>query len=255
MLKRALLAPLVIFLFAACTTRAQGVCPLNGTSSGKLVCVLPQVYGALGLGTGNGPKDVIFANHSAAFEGDFISNSGLGPINEAVGIQVSQLPIASPSSSITFTYDLSLKTFTPSTEETLGPIIGERARTIGRRKIYVAFSFQYFDFSTVDGQKLSNLVSVLQHTPFPADPADPACPNQTGMKAKYAGDPCFTRDFFQSTTNIDLLVYQYTVYATYGITSKLDVSAAIPFLNVNETVKNSTTNFANAPAPFTVDTP
>ena len=255
MLKRSALGLPILFILVIFDARAQGVCPLNGTASSKLLCVLPQVYGATGLGTGNGPKDVIFANHSAAFEGDFISNSGLGPINEAVGIQASQLPIASPSSGITFTYDPSLKTFTPSTQETLGPILGERATTIGRNRLYFGFSFQYFDFNTVDGQKLSGLVSVLQHTPFPADPSDPACPNQTGMFAKYAGDPCFTRDFFQSTTNIDLTVHQYTIYLTYGLTSKLDFSAAIPFLNVNETVTNSTTIFPNAVAPITADTP
>ena len=255
MLKCALLGPIVLFLFAACTTRAQGVCPLNGNSSGKLVCVLPQVYGPLGLGTGKGSTEPVFANHSAQFEGDFISSSGLGPINEAIGIQLSQLPIASPSSGITFVYDPSLKTFSPSIEESLGPILGERADTIGRHKLYVAFSFQYFDFNTIDGQKLSRLTSVLQHTPFPADPQNPSCPNQMGMTAKYAGDPCFVRDFFQSTTSIDLTVRQYTVYATYGITSRLDVSTAIPVLTVKTTVSNDTTIFTNAFAPVTPDTP
>ena len=255
MVKRLLIGSTLCILFSCGSARAQGICPLNGTSSSKLVCVLPQVYGPLGLGTGNGPNEVVFANHSAQFEGDFISNSGLGPINEAVGIQVSQLPIASPSSGITFTYDPALKTFSPSTEESLGPILGERASTIGRNKLYVAFSFQYFDFNTIDGQKLSHLTSVLQHTPFPADAQNPACPNQMGMTAKYAGDPCFVRDFFQSATNIELTVRQYTVYATYGITSKLEISAAIPFLNVKTTVTNDTTIFTNAFTPVSPDTP
>lgn len=258
MLKRAFLGPVVLVLLAACSASAQGICPLNGTSSTQLVCVLPQVYGPLGLGIGNTPPAPIFANHTAQFESDFISSSGLGPINEAVGIQVSQLPIASPSSGITFVYDPSLKTFAPSTEESLGPILGERAGTIGRHKLYVAFSFQYFDFNTIDGQKLSNLTSVLQHTPTPPDPNNPPCPNQMGMAAKYLGppvDPCFVRDFLQSTTNIDLTVHQYTIYATYGITSKLDVSAAIPFLDVNMRVTSDTRIFPNAVAPVSPDTP
>ena len=258
MLNHAFLAFVVLFLLAAVGASAQGICQ-NGTRSTKLICVIPEVYGPEGLGVGPNPTDVIYApNHSSQFEGDFISNEGLGPINKAIGVQLALLPIASPSSAINFTYDPSLKTFMPSTEESLGPILGERAGTIGRNKLYVAFSFQYFDFNTIDGQNLSNLTSVLQHQPFPSTPGstDPGllpCPNTTGMLPKYTtpapADPCFTRDFFQSTTNVDLTVHQYIIYLTYGITSKLDVSVAIPFLNVSELVTNTTTIFTNSHAP------
>lgn len=256
MSKWLLLGSALCMLFTCSNGRAQGLCPLNGTASNKLICVLPQVYGPLGLGTGTSSNTPVYANHAAQFEGDFISSSGLGPINEAVGIQATLLPIASPSSAIAFVYDPSLKTFTPQAEETLGPIIGERAGTIGRNRLYVAFSFQYFDFDKIDGQTLSGLTSVLQHSPFPADASDPACPNQTAMTGtKYAGDPCFVRDFFQATTNINLSVHQYAIYATYGITPHLDLSVVVPFLNVNMAVSADTTIHTNAVAPVTPDTP
>jgi hypothetical protein len=191
--------------------------------------------------------------HQAHFEGDFLSS--FGPINEAVGIQVSQLPIASPSSGITFVYDPTLKTFAPSTEETLGPIIGERARTIGRNRLYVAFSFQYFNFDSIDGQQTGKLSSVLQHEVFP--PPFPGfitkCNNQTGMTGtKYEGDPCFVRDFIQTTNNIDLTVRQYTLYATYGITKHLDFSVAVPILNVNMKVTSNAQIVQNSVAPVAV---
>jgi hypothetical protein len=228
--------------------KAQSVCPLDGTLSGKLVCVIPQVYGAFGLGSGAGaPLTASF--HQAHFEGDFLSS--FGPINEAVGIQVSQLPIASPSSGITFVYDPTLKTFAPSTEETLGPIIGERANTIGRNRLYLAFSFQYFSFNSIDGQDAGKLSSVVQHEVFPVSPGS-GCPNQMGMTGtKYDGNPCFVRDFIQTTNNIDLTVRQYTLYATYGITKHLDFSVAVPILNVRmkidsnaQIVPNSVSQFA-----------
>jgi hypothetical protein len=37
MLKRAILGPVVLTLLAAWSASAQGVCPLNGTSSPKLI--------------------------------------------------------------------------------------------------------------------------------------------------------------------------------------------------------------------------
>jgi hypothetical protein len=59
----------------------------------------------------------------------------IGPITQAVGTRLSQLPIASPSSGISVTYDTSLKTFVPSTDDNLGPIFGERASTIGAQVV------------------------------------------------------------------------------------------------------------------------
>src|SRR6267143_1593067 len=144
MSKHVLLGTLILILVPI-SASAQGICPLNGTSSNKIVCVIPQTFGPFGLDSGAGAP--LLANgHQAHFRGDFLSS--FGPITEAMGIQVSQLPIASPSSGITFTYDPALKTFAPSTEETLGPILGERASTIGRNKLYATYGItRHLDFS------------------------------------------------------------------------------------------------------------
>jgi Putative MetA-pathway of phenol degradation len=250
MLKRLLVFFLLGFAFFTCKTSAQSTCPLNGTPSSKLVCVIPQVYGPSGLGSGPGAP-LLADGHQAHFEGEFLSN--FGPINEAVGVQVSQLPIASPSSGISFVYDASLKTFAPSTDESLGPILGERASTIGRHKIYVAFSFQYFNFDSIDGHDTNKLSSVFQHEVFPPPPPPSfitACPNQAGLSGTiYAGNPCFVRDYIQTTNDINLTVHQYTVYATYGITRHLDFSVAVPILNVNMNVTSNAQIVQNSFAP------
>ncbi len=249
-----LMGTLVLVLVPA-TASAQGICPLNGTLSNKLVCVIPQTFGPLGVGSGAGAP-LLANSHQAHFEGDFLTS--FGPINEAVGIQVSQLPIASPSSGITFTYDPALKTFSPSTEESLGPILGERASTIGRNRFYVAFSFQYFNFDSIDGQNTSNLSAVLRHRPFPPPFPSPfltACPNQTGLTGSYAGNPCFVRDYVQTTNNIDLTVRQYTLYATYGITRHLDFSVAVPILDVSMNVTTNATIVQNSFGPATSQFP
>jgi hypothetical protein len=218
--------------------------------------VLPQVYGPFGLGPGPGAP-LIFNKHQSHFQGTFLTS--LDPINEAVGIQVSQLPLASPSSGITFTYDPTLKTFAPSTDQSLGPILGERADTIGRHKLYVAFSFQYFDFNSIDGQNLNKLPTVFQHAPFlppfPAGSGIASCPNTTGLTVSngYANAtgvaPCFVRDFISSTVNMGITVHQYTIYATYGITPHLDVSVAIPILNVQTNVGSDSTITSNSVPP------
>jgi len=257
MFKRGVLASLFLFFLGACGASAQ-VCPLNGTLSDKLVCSIPQVYGPFALSRTADPKQSVLLTafgHEAHFENDFVAT--FTPINEAVGIQVSQLPVASPSSGITFVYNPSLKTFTPSTDESLGPIIGERASTIGYHKLFLGFSYQYFNFSSIDGLNMSTLSSVLQHQPFPPQPPNiPSCGKQDGLKGtKYDNNPCFVRDFIQTTNNIDLQVHQYTIYLTYGITRHLDFSAAIPFLDARMSVQSNTTIVPNSVAPASASFP
>ncbi|MGH9743012.1 MAG: transporter [Candidatus Acidiferrum sp.] len=254
------LVSLAALSFLVVGSASAQTCQLNGTLSTKLVCQIPQVYGAFGFGTTTDPtQSVLFAgdHHQAHFSSDFLAT--FAPINEAVGIQASQLPIASPSSGITFVYDPSLKTFAPSTDESLGPIVGDRASTIGKHKLFLGFSYQYFNFDTIDGQSMSNIPTVLQHQPFPVPNPQglPSCDNQTGLTTAngYAGDPCFVRDYIQTSNNIDLTIHQYTVYVTYGITNRLDFSAAIPILNVQMAVSSHATIVPNTVAPSSVGAP
>ena len=236
---------LLVFLTTVTWSQQSG-CPLNGTRSDKLSCLIPQVYGPLGLGSGGGAP--LLANgHEAHFENEFLTS--FTPINTAIGIQATQLPIASPSSAISFTYDPTLKTFAPTQEATLGPVLGERADTIGRKKFYLAFSYQYFSFNSIDGQNTADIPAVFEHAPFPPTAFAPACPNQSGLPAKYAGNPCFVRDFIQTDTNVNLREHQFTFYGTYGLTSKLDISVAIPILSVNLDVSSRASIVSNSVAP------
>lgn len=248
MAKRVLLGALALLIFSVGSASAQVICPLSGNSSSKLVCLLPQVYGPWGLNgsTNSVPSDLLTNGHQGHFQDAFLTS--FGPINDAVGIQVSQLPLASPSSGISFIYDTALKTFTPSTDESLGPILGERASTIGRNKLFVGFSYQYFDFSSVDGHNLNNIPAVFQHESVPVPNGDnlPGCSNQTALSTL---EPCVVRDYIQTVSSISLKVNQFSIYATYGITRHMDLSVAIPILNVRMGVASNATIVPNSVAP------
>jgi hypothetical protein len=258
MRKRMFLGPLALLLFWVGGASAQVICPLNGTLSTKLVCVLPQVYGPWGFNAGNpASESVLLTNgHQGQFGESFLATAGAtnSAISEVVGIQVSQLPIASPSSAISFTYDTSLRTFVPSTDRSLGPILGERASTIGRHKLFVGFSYQYFNFGSVDGQNLKDIPTVFQHMDVPVPNGDnlPACANQTALPML---EPCLVRDYIQTTNSISLKVNQYTLYATYGISPHLDLSVAIPFINVQMSVVSDVTMVPNSVAPVSENFP
>jgi hypothetical protein len=48
---------------------------------------------------------------------------------------------------------------------------------------------------------------------------------------------------------VDLTESQFAFYATYGLTSKLDFSVAVPFLNINMNVRSQATIVSNSVAP------
>ena len=128
--------------------------------SSKFACVLPQEYG-----TGAAFNQVLDpfggSHHPLHFESDF--STTLKPLTEDIGRQANLLPLASPSSGVIFIYDPAIKTLVTLTDS-LGPILGERAETIGRHRLFIGFSYQFFDFDKIDSVNLGNFPAVLTHT-------------------------------------------------------------------------------------------
>ena len=154
------------------------------------------------------------------------SSDNLAFLNAAIGSQVGDLPLASPASGVIYTNDPKLNTPIAS-NATLGPILTQRAETIGRGKIYVAFTYQYFNFTDVDGQSLKNL-------PIYANAPDGSSVTVTNNR-------------------LDLKASQFAAYFTYGIASNIDVSAAVPILNVHEQfTTNGTIYNLTPPKPNTL---
>src|ERR1700720_737678 len=237
------IATLILFhLFPEIQTHAQtvstDVCPANS----KLICTLPELYGTKGLQQGIGSLAKVDSHGGGHFESSFISS--LGPLNAAVGSQLTLLPLGSPGAGLVYLYDPVLKTFTTSTED-LGPILTERANTSGRHKIRLGFSYQRFSFSTLDGTSLHHLPASFVHID---DAGDNGVPDFTGGVQVPAGITCtanpttpidsnpglcgFVRDRIDPVTNIDLRLNQYTVSATFGLTSRIDVSLVVPVNNI-----------------------
>jgi Putative MetA-pathway of phenol degradation len=227
-------AILFVLLLTATFALSQGVCPAT-TKSNKLICTIPQIYGPAGLTLPN-------PFHAAHFDSDF--EASFTPLTTAIGTQLTSLPIASPASGFTFSLDRALGVFTRSTES-FGPVLAERAETIGRHKLYLGFTFQHFGFSSIDGIDLKHVPSVYTHIDINPDgtnigPGQPASP----------GTPAFERDYIVTDNRVDLKVNQYTAFATFGLTNRMDVSVAIPFLSVGYNASAAATIVRNsAPSP------
>ena len=180
---------LLFFLLLAGSLVSPAVnAQVSCSQSSKLICLIPQ-----GLN---------FTQSSFA---------SLGFLSEAVGSEVSSLPLASPASGIIYENDPKLNLPVPS-DETLGPVLTQRPETIGRHKLYIAATYQFFRFEDIDGLSLKNLPIFI------------TVPGQG----------------FEPTNNrLDLTVHQTTGYLTFGLTSRVDVSVAVPVLDINEQLTTS----------------
>jgi hypothetical protein len=230
MFKNAVFAALAALLLSSTSAFGQGPC---AHANGKLACVIPQEYGA------NTPfafsSSGLFFNqgHEGHFDTSILN--AFRPLTADIGRQANLLPLASPSSGFVLTYDPSLKTFVTS-NDSLGPILGERAETVGRHRLFIGFSYQFFNFDKIDSVDLHDIPVVLTH----AEDNNVDNPGKDCAINKGNLNGCsFVRDIVSTTNSIDLKVNQYTTYVTFGLTRNIDVSAVIPIENVRMNVTSN----------------
>jgi Putative MetA-pathway of phenol degradation len=222
----------------AITALAQGPCFVQ---SSNLACVISQEYGAGPAAfSGGQPKGSFsqvlepFGGHPIHFSNEFAVT--LQPLTAEIGREANLLPLASPSSGVVLVYDPSLKTLVTGTDS-LGPVLGERAETVGRHHLFIGFSYQFFNFDQLDGVNLNNFPAVFTHTDDKFD----AFPDSCSINGNSLGACGFVRDRIETVNSVNLKINQYTSYITFGLTRRMDVSMVIPIENVRMSVSSQDT--------------
>jgi hypothetical protein len=178
----------------------------------KLAQMIPRLFGDDGLQLPN-------QFHAAHFESDFIQQS-FTTVNTALGTQIATLPFASPGAGFIYNFNSTAGVFERSSDS-FGPVLTERAETIGRHKLYLGFSYQNFSFDKVDGVPLNAFPGVLRHE------------KQTGA--------LYEQDNITTLASIDLKMNQFVAVGTFGVTDRIDISAAIPMVNAHFGLVSSAT--------------
>ncbi len=216
-------------LVAALSLVSLAASAQQSSTNGKLAFIIPDLYGPGGLTLPN-------PNHFAHFDSSFQTN--FVPFNTALASQLTSLPIPSPASGFTYTFDKSLGVYSRS-NQSFGPILAERAETLGKDKFFFGFAYQRFRFDTIDGLNLHQVPVVFQHGP--------------------AANPDFQKDIITANNFLDVHLGQLSAFFTYGLTDRLDVSVAVPFVSADVTaVSNATIHrigTANDPTIHYFDTP
>lgn len=180
---------LVIMIVCCLQSRSQSTASFCSSHSGTLYCLTPNFYA-------NPTPDPFTA------------------VLSTLGSQLGMVPLASPASGIVYSIDPNLKIPVASGKETFGPVLVERGETLGARKLFVAFTYQHFSFSSIDSINIGKIPILFN-----------VCDPSNGQCAP-----------IQAINRIDPRINQYAIFGTYGMTRWLDVSVALPINTTSLTV-------------------
>lgn len=184
----------------------------------RLASVFRDLFGPNGLVVNSESVLPDGSTHSAHFNSAFQSN--FTQFNVALASQLTALPLPSPASGFTYRFDEGTGTFVRSTRS-FGPILTDRAETIGRGRFAFGYTFQHYSFDQIEGIDLSRVPSVFTHDEYELG----------GGRA----------DVVNTHNAIDASVAQWTGALTYGLTDRLDVSLAIPVVRTSLHVLSAAT--------------
>src|SRR5262245_10033740 len=143
----------------ATTARAQDPYTLYSPVA-NLATLFTDLFGPQGLRVDSEATLPGEQQHSAHFNADFQSN--FDKFNLALVGQLVTVPIPSPSAGFTYEFDPALGVFKRSSGS-FGPILSERAETVGAGRIAFGFAHQHFRFQTVEGLDLDKVPAVFTH--------------------------------------------------------------------------------------------
>ena len=123
--------------------------------------------------------------------------------------ELGTLPMNSPVSGFTYRLDPTLGSNVRATAS-FGPFFTERSLTGGKRQGSFGLVYSQADFSTVDGRNLEDGTMVA-------------------TASRFTGDP---EPFDAETLRLQMRTRMVTFLGQYGITDRMDVSAAVPFVKM-----------------------
>jgi hypothetical protein len=192
-----------------CSSAQAQQLPVGAT--GNVSDIITDLYGGDGLTLDPG---IVF--HQAHFTAD--SKEALVNLSNLIA---SSIGVISFNSSVSaFSFDINEGVAVQS-QQSLGPLLAERASTVGKGRINIGASYTRIKYNRLNGQRLSNIQLSLAH--------------DMEFGVPYEDDIVLL--------NIDLKLTQQLLAftGTYGVTDNLDVGFVIPLVNVDASARSVAT--------------
>jgi hypothetical protein len=162
---------------------------------------------ALCLVTGPGEHQTHYIGAAQTASADLVSF-----LTNSISASVGRLPISATSSGTTFSF---VDGAPVQNTTSAGPIFAERGTTLGKGRWLVGANTTRLSFSQLRGVDTKELDINLAHQDV----------GTSGL-----GDSPFELDIIGMNIDLGLTLQASTVFATYGLTDRIDVSVAVPFV-------------------------
>jgi hypothetical protein len=144
--------------------------------------------------------------------GDFVQDArAAAATRDAIStfllLELATLPVASSASAFTYRFDSAIGTVVRSSEN-FGPFLVERSLTSGSRRSSLALGFQRVSFDSIDGRSLEDGTLVA-------------------TASRLRGD---AQPFDVEALSLEMRTNTMTLLGNFGVTDRLDVGAAVPFV-------------------------
>jgi len=198
--------------FGACAGLALlAVAPAaRADTTGDVRDLIGDLYGGQGITL---DPDVI--GHVAHFSA--ASSAALNNLSSIISSNVSTYSFNSTVAAVSFDVDQGVPV---RTQESLGPILAERARTIGRNRLNLGASYALIEYKQLNGRAVSDLTLDLAHEDVP-------------------GDIPYERDIIRLNLDLSLKQQRLAFFATYGLTDSLDVGLIVPIVETRGSVTST----------------
>lgn len=184
----------------------------------KLALLIGNIYGPNGLVVDSQVLAVDGLPHNAHFNDDF--QQQFREFNTALAGQLTTLPLPSPAAGFTYTLDTSTGLLKRSTQS-FGPILSERAETIGKNKFSFGLNYQHFNFNSLEGISLTNFATTYRHEDY-----------------VLAGG---RTDLITADNSLDVSINEVIAYLSYGLTDRIDLSLAVPLVRTSLSMSSNAT--------------
>ena len=174
----------------------------------------------------NNPESIrIHGNHfvpaASASNGTVISF-----LTNSIGGNVSNVPVSATSGGSTFSFQggVPIRTSTSA-----GPILGERAQTLGRGRLLVGLARTGVHFKTLRGVDLGHLRFTFTH----ANTDFPGCDSIASGDCSLLGVPTLENETIDLNLALDIRLTITSFLLTYGLSDRIDVGVALPLVSVS----------------------
>ena len=174
----------------------------------------------------------LFLGGTGTHENHFITSAStqngvlISFIGNAVGTNVASIPLSATSGGSTFRFEGGAPV---RTSVSPGPILAERALTLGKGRVFVGANMNRLKFESLRGVRLDDIRLNFVHENVDT----PACDSIEAQDCAPYGVPRLENDVIALRLGLDLEMTVTSFFVSFGLLDRLDVGVALPIVSTS----------------------